>query len=813
MTYRFSVSVLALLLVTSLVSDAAAQTTDPMREGLLAFREGRYEAAAKAFEEVTEHEPDRAEAYFLLARVYAETPLKDRDRATNALEKALELEPNNVTYLVGRLQQLREESWNFFVEKIREQMRIDLSRKILDLDSTNAFAHEELGVAYIRDFWRYRNAITLPSLRFGGAAYRMRNAGTMMDDLSIQGTIFEDNQVDPTGETLEPLTTQSEGEIPGFDPNEVFLADRFDIDKLKRVGVPVQDLAGRAQRAYERAIRHLTQALATDPRRSSVYESLMEIYALKGEYDEALKMLEEMYAFFPEAPETWLYLGLAHSRSGNMEAASKSFETALKYMSDTEMAAFENLEYLLPEEERRELESDPVAYASRYWTSKDPRYLTPYNERKLEHYSRLVYADLLYGSPDLDLRGWDTQRGRILVRYGIPTKDVVMIPGSTSKISILGESPSDHSQSNIPNDAGEFAYQNTSPPMQSGMDMFAEANAFNIWDYGDFRFVFEDPFRNGEYRLYSPSAKDIAQGVLPWLNDYSIRARETFAKVPDRYEYDAPGRQIELPYLVNAFRSEDGRADLYVHYGIPISQEGADTETINITANVGAFLISDKRDLLVERRRTVYGLKSEQVRTFKEASLWVDTQQMEAPAGSHQVSMEFETASGSTVAVQRREVDVPDFSTENLQLSDVMLAYGVEEAYGEESAEGSGIIRRGLSIDPAPWSVFAAEQPVYLYFEIYNLEKGSDGRTNYEMEARLTPKGDDKGVGGFIKNLLGRTEGVSVGLPGTGTANDEGHYLILDPSNQATGLYTLTLRVRDEVTGKTVEREKELFLE
>lgn len=524
-------------------------------------------------------------------------------------------------------------------------------------------------------------------------------------------------------------------------------------------------------------------------------------------------MLEQMYSFFPEAPKTWMYLGLAHYRTGNMKAASKSFETAFSYMDEEALQAFERLDYLLPDDEQRKLEDDPVAYASRFWTSKDPRYLTPYNERKLEHYARLVYADLLYGSEDLDLRGWDTQRGQILVRYGIPQKDVVLIPGSTSRVGRIGGPPTTQASSPTMGNSGEQMNPETPGRMVSGMDMFAEMNVFNIWDYGEFRFVFEDPFRNGEFRLYSPSAEEISQGVPPWINDYSIRARETFARVPERYEYTAPGRQIEIPYLVNTFRGDDENADVYVHYGIPIQNEGAEASTINVTANIGTFLISNQRDLLVERRRTIYGLKGEQMRSFSDVSLWVDTQEMNAPAGTHQVSMEFETASGSTVAVQRRDVDVPDFAGEDLLLSDVLLAYGVEEAFGEEESGGSSIVRRGLSIDPAPWSVFSVDQPVYLFFEIYNLHEGEDGRTDYEMEAQLTPRDDRGGVAGFVRNLLGRTEGVAVGLPGSGTSSEEGHYLILDASNQETGLYTLTLQVRDNVAGQTVKREKELFLE
>ena len=84
-----------------------------------------------------------------------------------------------------------------------------------------------------------------------------------------------------------------------------------------------------------------------------------------------------------------------------------------------------------------------------------------------------------------------------------------------------------------------------------GFDMFEEANTYNIWDYGDFKFVFEDPFLNGEYRLYSPSAAELTSGSLPWANDYTIKAKETIRKTPERYNYEAPGRQIELPFVVS----------------------------------------------------------------------------------------------------------------------------------------------------------------------------------------------------------------------------------------------------------------------
>ncbi len=806
------------LLALWLVQGAWAQQQDPLEAGKQAFREERYGDAAQHFERITLEDPNNAEAFYLLSRVYFETPLYDVKKAGAALDAALKIDPDNVLFLVARLQQLRTDSWNFFAEKIKEIKRLEVAHKILDLDPANAFAHEELGTSYIRDFWRYRNAVMIPTLLQRQGANNLINSFNNADP-NRNNIGVNDGTLTSASSSLDFGTA--------FDPARVFVADKFDVARLKQQGVPVQDLSARAQRAYEKAIEHLQRSLDVDPRRRSVYDEMMQIYALKGEYGEALKMLQQMYRFFPEDPYLWTYLGLAHYRTGNMEAADRSFETAFRYMNPNEQGAYGDLSYLLPQDEERRYEQDPVLYASRYWTSKDPRYLTTFNERRLEHYARLTYADLLYGAPDVDLRGWDTERGRILVRYGQPLADVIIMPRTVSEafarqtILLNALRPIDDisNPSQDPDDPTAPTFQTVDtdqpglPPAPRKADLFEELNTYNIWDYGAFRFVFEDPFRNGEYRLYSPPASDLAAGADGWINDYVMRARETFRKIPERYEYQPPGRQIDLPYLTSAFRGEGGRTDLYIHYGIPIVEYDRSKPMVEITANTGMFLISQDRDMLVERRRTIYGLPTVQIVDFEEAHLWVDTQQMQAPPGHHDVSVEFETASGATVAVQRRAVTVPDFSQDRLAISDIMLAYRVEESPDGKPLGASEIVRNGLSILPAPWSVYATDQPIYLYFETYNLEPDQTGKTDYDVEILLVPKERARGIAKLFKGLLGGEKGVSVTYQGSGTLRSEGLYQILDASDQEMGLYTLILRLRDNVAKRTVEEEQDLFLE
>lgn len=798
------VSFAALVSVAFLWADVGFVVAQDTRfdEGIAAFRDGSYAQAERLFADVVRTDPENAQAHYMLARIYFETPMEDYGKAGKQLDEAIKLDPDNVDYMVARLEHLRTDASNYIVDRIRDMKRMGLAKQVLAIDPENSVAHEELGKAYVRDFWRYRNAIALPTLGLREQlVHRDMPRFDPISDLTSGGG--SDPGSDPALGLQEQQQAYDEI-VFASDQYEFRNSDLFNINRLEMQGVPVQDLKGRADRAYARAIFHLTKALETDPMRRDVYDYLMRVYALKEDYPRAMTTLQDMYAFFPEDPAFWFYLGLVHYRTGQTDAAAKSFDSALKYSNDNVRYAFENLDLFLPPEEKAAYQEDPIAYASRFWTSKDPRFLTPFNERKLEHYSRLVYADLLYGAPRIDLRGWETQRGQILVRYGVPVSDVVVSGGFEAILRHL----------NISRTRERQLEQLTAP----GQEVFdfdqtiLEGNTFNIWDYGDFKFVFEDPFRNNEYRLYSPSAKDMNDGTDQWENDFVIRSAETFRETPEKYDFEAPGRQVDIPYLVTTFRGGGDQTDVLIHYGIPVQGYDPAKTTVDLTVNTGTFLINDTRDVLVERRETLYGLQTRQITSFSEVSLWVDTNTLNAPPGKHEVSVEFETVGGGTVAVQRREIEVPDYQLGQTTISDLLLAYAIEDTDNGKALNPSDVVRNNLSITPAPWSVFGDRQPIHLYFELYDLGLNGAGRTDYEVEATLRPKEKKGGIGGLF-GIGGSKDGVSVRFDGGGISSTDHQSLILDATDQPRGLYHLVVKIRDRVSGKTAQKDQDLFLE
>ena len=586
----------------------------------------------------------------------------------------------------------------------------------------------------------------------------------------------------------EPLPSFSTREMKG-DNAVSSRGDRFDLGQIRDLGSGTFDQ--RAEAAHDVALYHLKAALASDPRRRALYDDVMRFASLSDDWRFALGPLQVMYVHFPEDPEMWLYLGLANQRLGEWEAAAAAFNNALERMPDEEREVFEDLSYVLSPEEEADYRNDPVAYSAHYWSARDPRFLNPYNERRLEHYARLTTADLLYRSADLDLPGWKTERGQIHVRYGVPLQDVI-----------------------IEGDFGTVLEQYEGREESFNTDeMFGLANRFNVWDYGDLKFVFEDPNRNGEFTLYSPPADLFALASARNVQnmDYVLRAREAFRTTPERYTFEVPGRQVNIPALVTAFRGADGRADVYVHYGVPLAEGvAAEGGSVPATIRTGAFLVSPENELLAERRKTVYGLRSDQIVQYKDVRLWVASESVEAQPGAFDVAVEFETANGAVAGVHRETVDIPDFGASGLHLSDLLLAVQIEEGV----AAGPGRIQRGdFAIRPVPWGVYAVGDPIAVYFEAYGLGL-EGGQTAYDVEARLIPKNRSRGLARLVRGLFGgRDRGVSTSFPVQSANADDRQYVLLDATGQDPGMYTLTLRIQDRITGERAEREVDLLLE
>ena len=510
------------------------------------------------------------------------------------------------------------------------------------------------------------------------------------------------------------------------------------------------DASAPAEGAFEKAERHLLRAVRTRPTDREAAHVLATLYIATDRFDELATLATTIRHARPDSPDVWMLVGLAAHRQGRSRDAQEAFDRALSRMDASERARVQDISQLVPPETT----PDPDAF----WAERDTRLLTSINERVLEHYARVVTADLLFAFGDQP--GAETPRGQIFVRYG---------PPPLWRLVSLGP----------------FA-----PPIYPGDP--GDTARYDVWQYDTFRYVFSDFYLGGRYTLYSPAADAYVFGGRLAQQATSDDAVKTDHRLQRENPEDAkphPGT-LALNGLVSAFRASDGESEVI----IAISGEDEAPQ-----GRRGLFLLREDdpiaRDVGVSR-------------AVATDSGWVDTGTVRALPGAYTLAIELETE--GAYGVLRQRVAVRPFRSSGFEVSDLLLASSIEEADGATEAP---LTRRGNAIVPVTSSTFAVGAPLHVYAEVYGLALRA-GRSDAIVETVLIPEDDRPGLRKLWDGLTGGRGRTSfrVSTDIAGDVTDEVLPLYIDTAGQPPGVYTLQLRITDRIADRTVEAERTIVL-
>ena len=165
-----------------------------------------------------------------------------------------------------------------------------------------------------------------------------------------------------------------------------------------------------------------------------------------------------------------------------------------------------DVRYIVSPEERsvfRKLRTDSERkeFIEQFWYRRDPNPATALNEFKEEHYRRIAWADQRYSA---GIPGWMTDRGRIYIMYGPPTR-LESHPtggGVYSHNFLKGPRLSTSAQM-----AGSSAKNRVLPPLLRNGGT-TSTFPFEVWQYDSLPGIgkkieleFVDPSMSGDYRL------------------------------------------------------------------------------------------------------------------------------------------------------------------------------------------------------------------------------------------------------------------------------------------------------------------------
>lgn len=306
----------------------------------------------------TDDHPDDAVGWYQLSMAYLKHhSVGGRAKAEHALRRAMSLDHGNPSYELAFADLLW--SQNRWKDAARWY------RRVLDRDSTNARPAYMIGRYKMMEFQKY---------------------------IEMTHQVYLNSDPGPLAEYGRDVATLHFGEFG--------LQDR------------------------EKAISALMEAIEADTTFGRAYYELGLIYLMSDLPSGLVDITNVLLKRQPGAIDAILLNALGHLRSGDFETANSRFSRALVRMDYGQRAKMEDIRLVASEKEYEEfLQSSPELLdlsLDRFWRKRDPLYLTQYNERRLEHYARVTFADERFRDPLRGIEGRLSDPGRSHIRFGPP---------------------------------------------------------------------------------------------------------------------------------------------------------------------------------------------------------------------------------------------------------------------------------------------------------------------------------------------------------------------------------------------------------
>ena len=544
---------------------------------------------------------------------------------------------------------------------------------------------------------------------------------------------------------------------------------------------PMLSLGDYAAGFFRESENYFKKVLLIDSTNSQAILHLSALYESADEPEKAIPYLLKLTKINPNNKNAYLYLGLMYYKTLNLDSAYDAYKNALVLMNEIERRDFtyysvkELIKPLFGDDFKNFTDPELEALINLYWKAKNPLYLSKYNARLLEHYSRVAYSDLHFTTKKSEEPGWKSDRGEVVLRYGEPINRIRFRP----KIAVGG----------------------------SHITIKAKTD---VWYYTDMVFGFSDEFFNGEFTFSEPttSSRIVSQfggNSFSYFNNVKNIRNET-------YNPKFEGPKFDVPYDIVQFKNpNENKTDLFVNYGLSYADSLSRRNKLVEHHIAGLFFFSEYFQPISEKRDSIPSIPlTNKIDINDTNSFVINSLSMKVPADSGNFAFEIERGKDKGVSSNHFKFVVKHFSNTDLDMSDIVLANDVD-------GSGSDIYnfkRKDITLLPNPLSIFSDKNNIFVYYEIYNLTTDSNGNCNVEQQLTIRKKDERSGISkafNFFLNIfsLGK-EYQQVTLTSQYQFRDKNPqvYFQLDMNKYDPDEYLLTLSIKDKNSGREIKRER-----
>ena len=568
-------------------------------------------------------------------------------------------------------------------------------------------------------------------------------------------------------------------------------------DYLATIAKRIEPPTGSAD--FDAALSQFRVAVAAAPSQLRYSRHIFMAYAAKNRWDELLSAATKRGVTSAFDHQARFARGVALLRLGRVPEARAAFDSATALIDDDERARLFRLDRLLPPAVNvvtgvrgmdaatyRQLSAiERATTAAMYWALNDPKSVTVENEAELEFMARVTIADWIWTDDELGIRGTDTDRGDIFIRYG-PPDEQLSIEGTASVQQDLSASGEVSSTA--------WSKQNPSGP-PGGMSASSQLGGVTLaWIYtsGD---VFFFDLAPGFGTARTPLSDQ------QFVHDLASIKPAAWGNV------DAPVRIDSLSLRVTRFRAKNDSADVVLVTQVPARQLTHAVKARGGTMSDAAILV-DLR--LVDGAAHVFGRDSSRASAS------------EGPTGTIRMSWVRRLGRGTSI------VRLDALSPSAKQSANALRAISIEGAAGFGTSDI--LLTRVDDVAPpmqvARWSElgltpstgeFEKGEKIGVAWETYGLSSKDDvnryritievERVNKAGAAALAIRLLD-GLGALITQSTGNAQRLSIGFTREVSARDTRvEYLTLDGLGTSAGDYRLKLTIVDLITNAVASRQ------
>ena len=567
-------------------------------------------------------------------------------------------------------------------------------------------------------------------------------------------------------------------------------------------------------RYYDKAMKAYSRQMAVNPGHPVTPARLAHVAMRLKSVGEETYSLDELKEMAQTKPKEYLpLLAEMYIEREDFVQAQAAFERYFQFLDSTERGYYRDLSLVAPAEVLAKMQTafgrSLTQLREVFWLEQDPTPTTQVNERRVEHYRRVHFArsNFTEGLEEWHGRGWD-RRGDVYIRLGHPDhqswsdylvfetdEKVAKVKNrlnmmAANALEEVAPSKHVHGQSSssygygVEAETAELRGMPTFPVPRRRSVMLDGSELgykWESWIYaevgGGIEITFLDPTGSGFFDFAPIPPNSPNHALWSRMAPETVVAR-VVSQSPSIYVHDYGGDPLDLYMYTANFRESERETAMETYMGVPMA---------DLTPSGNSQVMLD-RDVVVYDRslRPVFRDSVRVAEAFSgqagKGTLMVDQVRAALSPGQYFLAAQVRDPISRKVQAHKTYVTVQSFRGEALALSDLELAGQIVEV-----GEQVGKFQKGdLQVVPLPSKTFAKAQPVYLYYEVYNLSRDAFGQTSYRVEYRL--KGiQSTGVIRGLGRLLGQSpgaDGVQISYEHRGTATSEPLYIALDvPEN------------------------------